>query len=205
MSVPLFGLLAVQAPLLLLRSLLVLELPGKATPAAAPPPPAGAAGGGGAPAPAAVPPPAAAAAAAGAAAPAPGTPTPPLDLADRDALRLYVLETLRLHPVVTATTLVAHEPVIVPQYGGAGKRARAFPKGCPITLALASANLDPAVWGSTPRAFAPREHSDKLWGPDSVFTGFASVGEHGERMCPARDMALEMAIDFLQAVYAQPL
>jgi len=63
---------------------------------------------------------------------------------------------------------------------------------------------DPKAWGPDPLKFDPYGNADKLWGGNAIFNGFNSVGDKGERICPGRELALEMAIDFMQAIHAKP-
>lgn len=73
----------------------------------------------------------------------------------------------------------------------------------PFGRSYVCSNTDPSAWGPEPLKFDPYGHAPKLWGPNAIFNGFNSVGDHGERICPGRALALEMAIDFLQAIHAQ--
>jgi hypothetical protein len=74
-----------------------------------------------------------------------------------------------------------------------------FPAGTPVCASLVNHALDENVWAE-PEVFKPYERS--LWGSDSRFCGFNGVGDKGPRLCPGRDVALELMITALQVVYS---
>lgn len=119
-----------------------------------------------------------------------------LPFGDRDRMRLVVLETARLNPPVPETVAVSYEPEEF-QIGGLGRRA--FPPGCPVLLSYANVALDEAVY-PRPRTFAPYERASALWGPEASFVGYNGVGDRGDRLCPGRDLSIDILINLLEAV-----
>ena len=112
-----------------------------------------------------------------------------LDLEDRDAVKLYLLECARLRPPVNASHRVATEPFTVKIAG----RERTFPAGTQVIIPMILGLLNEAFWGPTTYAFnAQRENLCPY------HMAFHSVGDrHAGRICPGRDIALTMLVDVL--------
>ena len=82
---------------------------------------------------------------------------------------------------------------------GVGKKT--YPAGCPVLLSYANTSLSPAIY-KDPHAFAPYEHAAALSGPEAKLNVFNGVGDRGGRICPGRDLALDILINLLEAVRA---
>ena len=115
-----------------------------------------------------------------------------LNLQDREAVRLFLLECARLWAPVSATHRVATEPFTVEMSG----QAQQFPAGTKQLIPMSLGLLDSGFWGATTYEFdAQRENLCPF------HMGFHSVGErHAGRICPGKDLALEMLIDVLIVV-----
>ena len=115
-----------------------------------------------------------------------------LDFSDRPAIQRYLLECARLWAPVSATHHVATEPFSA---SIAGKEAR-FPEGTKILIPMILGLLDEQFWGETTYAFnAERENLCPF------HMGFNSVGDlSAGRICPGKDIAMEMLTDVLIAV-----
>ena len=115
-----------------------------------------------------------------------------LNLQDREAVRLFLLECARLWAPVSATHRVATEPFTVEISG----QAQQFPAGTKQLIPMSLGLLDSSFWGATTYEFdAQRENLCPF------HMGFHSVGErHAGRICPGKDLALEMLIDVLIVV-----
>jgi len=115
-----------------------------------------------------------------------------LDLDDRDAVLLYLLECARLWAPVSATHRVATE-AFQARIGGID---RTFPAGTKVLIPMILGLLDEGVWGSTTYEFnAQRENLCPY------HTGFHSVGDRSAgRICPGKDIALNMLTDVLITV-----
>ena len=112
-----------------------------------------------------------------------------LDLEDRDAVRRYLLECARLRPPVNASHRVATEPFTVKIAG----KERTFPAGTLVVIPMILGMLDSGFWGPTTYAFDPQREN---LCPYSM--AFHSVGDRSAgRMCPGRDIALNMLLDVL--------
>lgn len=115
-----------------------------------------------------------------------------LDLDDRSSVRLYLLECARLWAPVSATHRVATEPFTVKVAG----KERTFPAGTKVLIPMSLGLLDESFWGSTAYEFnAKRENLCPF------HMGFHSVGDRSAgRICPAKDVALEMLVDVVSTV-----
>lgn len=115
-----------------------------------------------------------------------------LDLDNRESLRLYLLECARLWAPVSATHRVATEPFTVTVAG----KERTFPAGTKILIPMILGLLDENFWGSTVYEFnAERENLCPY------HMRFHSVGDrHAGRICPGKDIALDMLIDVVSTV-----
>jgi len=117
----------------------------------------------------------------------------PLPVGERQRMRLVVLETARLNPPVPETVSVLPAPE---SFHIKGVGAKTFPAGCPVLLSFANTALDPATYAN-PTRFDPYGHADAL---KTKFNGFNGVGDQGDRICPGRDLSIEILIDVLEAV-----
>jgi cytochrome P450 len=115
-----------------------------------------------------------------------------LDLDDRESVRLFLLECARLWAPVSATHRVATAPFTVMLMG----KEQTFPAGTKILIPMSLGLLDESFWGSTTYEFnANRENLCPF------HMGFHSVGDRSAgRICPAKDIALEMLVDILVTV-----
>ncbi|MBD1877253.1 cytochrome 450 [Nodosilinea sp. FACHB-131] len=115
-----------------------------------------------------------------------------LDLEDRHAVRLFLLECARLWAPVNATHRIATEAFTVTIAG----KAQTFPAGTNILIPIGLGLLDESIWGSTTYEFnANRENLCPF------HMGFHSVGDHSaERICPGKEVALDMLVDILITV-----
>jgi hypothetical protein len=123
-----------------------------------------------------------------------------LDLSDspterlhqRESVKLYLLECARLSPPVTGTHRIATEPFTANIAGA----ERTFPAGTQVLIPLSLGMLDEGFWGATAYDFdAQRENLCPY------HMGFHGVGERSAgRICPGKDLALEMLIDVMIAV-----
>ncbi|MBW4465942.1 MAG: cytochrome P450 [Pegethrix bostrychoides GSE-TBD4-15B] len=115
-----------------------------------------------------------------------------LNLQDREAVRLFLLECARLWAPVSATHRVATEPFTAEIAG----QERQFPAGTKLLIPMSLGLLDKGFWGETTYEFnAERENLCPY------HMGFHAVGErHAGRICPGKDLALEMLIDVMIAV-----
>lgn len=115
-----------------------------------------------------------------------------LDLDDRQAVRLYLLECSRLWAPVSASHRVAIEPFTA---NIAGKE-RSFPTGTKVLIPMSLGLLDESFWGPTTYEFnAKRENLCPF------HMGFHSVGDRSAgRICPGKDIALDMLVDVVSTV-----
>lgn len=115
-----------------------------------------------------------------------------LDLDDREAIRLYLLECARLWAPVSATHRVATQPFTATIAG----EERVFPAGTKVLIPMSLGLLDEGFWGSTVYEFnAQRENLCPF------HMGFHSVGDRSAgRICPGKDVALDMLVDILRTV-----
>jgi len=117
-----------------------------------------------------------------------------LDLTDRGALRSYFMECIRLNPPVSASHHVATKQVTVTM---AGERYT-FPKGTQMAIAMNIGSVDPDIWGSTAMKFEAARP-----GLEEKLMAFHSVGtQSAGRICPAREVTLNMMTDVLAVVGA---
>lgn len=115
-----------------------------------------------------------------------------LDLDDREAIRLYLLECVRLRPPVNASHRVATEPFTAAIAG----IERTFPAGTKVLIPMGLGLLDPSFWGPTVYEF-----NSKRENLCPFHMGFHSVGDRNAgRICPGRDIALDMLVDVLSTV-----
>jgi len=127
-------------------------------------------------------------------------------IGDREALRLCVLEAMRMRPAVFGAALTAPRPFRCCMNG----QLATFPTGTPVHLNFVAANRNKEVWGQHANEFSPQEHAGKLWheGGGSPYPNFNSWGgaTHGDRTsgreCPGKDLSLTMMIDLLDTVFA---
>lgn len=115
-----------------------------------------------------------------------------LDLDDRSGIQLFLLECARLFMPVSASHRVATEPFTVTVAG----KTRTFPTGTKILIPMLLGMLDQDFWGTTAYEFnAVRENLCPY------HMGFNSVGDrHAGRICPGKDLALEMLTDVIITV-----
>jgi cytochrome P450 len=115
-----------------------------------------------------------------------------LDLNDRPSIQLFLLECARLFMPVSASHRVATEPFRVTLAG----KARTFPKGTKILIPMLLGMLSEDFWGKTAYEFnADRENLCPF------HMGFNSVGSrHAGRICPGKDLALEMLTNVIITV-----
>ena len=115
-----------------------------------------------------------------------------LDLDDREAIKLFLLECGRLFMPVSASHRVATEPFTVEVAG----KERTFPTGTKILIPMLLGMLSEDFWGSTAYSFnAQRENLCPF------HMGFNSVGDRtAGRICPGKGVALEMLIDVISTV-----
>ncbi|BAY07643.1 cytochrome 450 [Calothrix sp. NIES-2098] len=112
-----------------------------------------------------------------------------LDLDDREAVKLYLLECARLWAPVSATHRIATESFTVKI---AGKK-RTFPAGTKVLIPMSLGLLDEGFWGSTTYEFnAQRQNLCPF------HMGFHAVGDRSAgRICPGKDVALDMLVDVI--------
>jgi len=115
-----------------------------------------------------------------------------LDLNDQEAVRLYLLECARLWAPVSATHRITTESFTATIAG----EKRTFPAGTKVLIPMSLGLLDEGFWGSTVYEFdAQRENLCPF------HMGFHSVGDrHAGRMCPGKEVALNMMIDVIVTV-----
>lgn len=115
-----------------------------------------------------------------------------LDLDDRESIKLFLLECSRLFMPVSASHRVATEPFTVTLAG----KERTFPTGTKILIPMVLGMLSESFWGLT--AYEFNAQRDNLC---PYHMGFHSVGErHAGRICPAKELALEMLTDIISVV-----
>lgn len=115
-----------------------------------------------------------------------------LDLDDRQAVKLFLLECARLWAPVSATHRIATEPFTVEVAG----KEQQFPAGTKILIPMSLGLLDESFWGATTYEFnADRENLCPY------HMGFHAVGDlSAGRICPGKDVAMDMLADILIAV-----
>ncbi|EDX83575.1 hypothetical protein S7335_755 [Synechococcus sp. PCC 7335] len=115
-----------------------------------------------------------------------------LELEDRESVRRFVLECARLWAPVSATHRIATEPFSAVIAG----KEQTFPAGTLVLIPMSLGLLDSSFWGPTTYEFdAQRENLCPY------HMGFHSVGERNAgRICPGKDLALEMLVDVLISV-----
>lgn len=115
-----------------------------------------------------------------------------LDLDDRTSIKLFLLECARLWAPVSATHRVATAPFTVTVAG----KQRTFPTGTKVLIPMILGLLDEGFWGSTAYEFNPKREN-----LCPFHMGFHSVGDRSAgRICPAKDIALDMLVDVLSVV-----
>ncbi|MEO0835748.1 MAG: cytochrome 450 [Cyanobacteria bacterium J06642_3] len=115
-----------------------------------------------------------------------------LDLDNREAIKLFLLECGRLFMPVSAAHRVAVEPFTV---NVAGKE-RTFPSGTKVLIPMLLGMLSEDFWGSTAYSFNPQRENLCPY-----HMGFNSVGDRSAgRICPGKEVALEMLIDVIRTV-----
>lgn len=120
---------------------------------------------------------------------------------DREKLRLILLEENRINPAVLGSTIVTDKHYVCPFSAGRGKsKSVLFPPNTAVQVNFTLNGLDPEAWPN-PKEFLPFERN--LWGPTSRYTMFNGVGNEGPRLCPGRDLALELMITALQTIYKE--
>lgn len=115
-----------------------------------------------------------------------------LDLDDRESIKLFLLECARLWAPVSASHRVATAPFTARVAG----KERTFPAATKVLIPMSLGLLDESFWGSTVYEFnAKRENLCPF------HMGFHSVGDRSAgRICPAKDIALEMLVDVVSTV-----
>lgn len=122
--------------------------------------------------------------------------------ADREKLRLVIMEAQRLRPSVFGSTAEPATPFAVT----IGGHRVVFPAATPLVLNYRTAGTRESAWPD-PKAFKPYERAEQLWGKASDFWAFNSSGDktHGDvrlgRICPGRDLALTFLVDLMQALF----
>lgn len=115
-----------------------------------------------------------------------------LDLDDREAIKLFLLECGRLFMPVSATHRVAIESFTVNIAG----QERTFPAGTKILIPMLLGMLSEDFWGASAYSFNPQREN-----LCPFHMGFNSVGDrHAGRICPGKEVALEMLIDVISTV-----
>jgi cytochrome P450 len=115
-----------------------------------------------------------------------------LDLNDRQAVKLYLLECARVWAPVSASHRVATAPFTIT----IADREQTFPTGTKVLIPMSLGLLDESFWGETTYEFNPQREN-----LCPFHMGFHSVGDrHAGRICPGRDLALEMLVDILVTV-----
>lgn len=115
-----------------------------------------------------------------------------MPLFDREKLRLVLLEYNRLDPaVLQSTILVGKDEFLPPQC------PFAIPRSTPISINFALHGRDPSRW-TNPEQFDPYERN--LRGKTSEYTMFNGVGDAGPRICPGRDLVLEVAVEAVKSL-----
>ena len=115
-----------------------------------------------------------------------------LDLDNREAVKLYLLECARLWAPVSASHRVATAPFTVT----IADREQTFPIGTQVLIPMSLGLLDESFWGKTNYEFNPQREN-----LCPFHMGFHSVGDrHDGRICPGKDIALEMLVDILVTV-----
>jgi len=117
-----------------------------------------------------------------------------LDLTDRGALRSYIMECVRLNPPVSTSAHLATEEIKVTM----GGQSYTFPKGTPMTIAMNIGNIDPDLWGPSVTSFEAARP-----GIEEKLMSFHSFGlKSAGRICPGREVTLNMVTDLLAVVGA---
>jgi hypothetical protein len=115
-----------------------------------------------------------------------------IDLDDRSSLRLYLLECARLWAPVSATHRVATAPFTATVAG----TERTFPAGTKVLIPISLGLLDKGFWGATAYDFNPQREN-----LCPFHMGFHAVGDRSAgRICPGKDIALDMLVDVLRVV-----
>ena len=115
-----------------------------------------------------------------------------IDLDNREAIKLFLLECGRLFMPVTTSHRVATEPFTVNLAG----KERTFPTGTKILIPMILGMLSEDFWGSTAYRFNPQREN-----LCPFHMGFNSVGDRSAgRICPGKGIALEMLIDVISTV-----
>ncbi|MGL5060734.1 MAG: cytochrome 450 [Microcoleus sp.] len=115
-----------------------------------------------------------------------------LDLDDRESVKLFLLECGRLWAPVSASHRVATASFTATIAG----KQRTFPAETKVLIPMSLGLLDESFWGATVYEFnAKRENLCPF------HMGFHSVGDRSAgRICPAKDIALEMLVDVISTV-----
>ena len=116
-------------------------------------------------------------------------------VSDRNKMRLVILESMRLYPAVNSTCVVTNTPLTCPY--ASGSKQCTFPPGTPLLINFVCQGQDERVYPN-PTKFDPYGRSEQLWGPKATYTLFNGVGDKGPRLCPGREIALELMITILQ-------
>lgn len=115
-----------------------------------------------------------------------------LNLDDRDSILNYLLECARIWMPVSATHRVATEPFTV----RIADQEHTFSAGTKILIPMILGMLDKSFWGETTYDFNPQRENLCPY-----HMGFHSVGDRNAgRICPGRDIALNMLIDVISIV-----
>ncbi len=115
-----------------------------------------------------------------------------LDLDEREAIQLFLLECSRLNMPVSASHRIATEPFTVTVAG----KERTFPAGTKILIPMLLGMLSQDFWGPTAYEFNAQRNN-----LCPFHMGFHSVGDrHAGRICPGKGIALEMLTDVISTV-----
>lgn len=120
---------------------------------------------------------------------------------DRERIRLVMLESNRLNPAVVQTCVVPEKQFRCP-FAGHGDNGVVFPKSTPLTVNFALHGRNPDMW-KDPEKFDP--YNRDLWGPTSRYTFFNGVGDNGPRLCPGRDLGVDLSITAVKSLFKTPM
>jgi hypothetical protein len=125
----------------------------------------------------------------------------------RNKLRLCLLESMRIEAPVNGSTLVPDKTYKCPfaKLSALGPCMKAqsetltLPARTPLCLSLISHAMNEVIWPE-PDQFKPYERN--LDGDDTRYVMFNGVGTRGPRICPGRDVSMELMISALQMIYS---
>lgn len=115
-----------------------------------------------------------------------------INLNDREEVKKYILECARLRHPVSNTHTIAREDFVAK----VGNRNIKFKKGTIIFIPMILASIDRNVYGYD--TFQFNHHRENLCPYSTIFHSFGE--ETNGRICPAKDVVLNMVIDILIAL-----